>query len=99
VVLAELEAGCSAPVGALARVERERVGDTADALNLHLDAAVVSVDGATAIRRSASGPIAQPLELGRRLAAELLAAGAAGIVGETHTQPANAARTDRTGRR
>ena len=72
-LLAELEAGCTAPVGALAQV----VGEPA---NLQLVAAVVNVDGATAIRRSASGPIAQPVELGRRLAAELLAAGAAGIV-------------------
>lgn len=76
-LLAELEAGCTAPVGAFARVEEAPGG----AANLHLDAAVVSVDGATAIRRSASGPVAQPVELGRRLAAELLAAGAAGIVG------------------
>lgn len=73
-LLAELEAGCTAPVGALARVDGEPA-------NLQLVAAVVNVDGATAIRRSASGPIAQPVELGRRLAVELLAAGAAGIVG------------------
>ena len=73
-LLAELEAGCTAPVGALAKVEGEPA-------NLQLVAAVVNVDGATAIRRSASGPIAQPVELGRRLAAELLAAGAAGILG------------------
>jgi hydroxymethylbilane synthase len=73
-VLAELEAGCTAPVGALAQVDGESA-------NLQLVALVVNVDGTTAIRRSASGPIAQPVELGRRLAAELLAAGAAGIVG------------------
>jgi hydroxymethylbilane synthase len=79
-LLAELEAGCTAPVGALARVESDPGGHVGDVLNLHLVAAVVSVDGATAIRRSASGPIAQPHELGRRLAAELLVAGAAGIV-------------------
>ena len=79
-LLAALEAGCTAPVGALARVESDPGGDVGDVLNLHLVAAVVSVDGATAIRRSASGPIAQPHELGRRLAAELLVAGAAGIV-------------------
>jgi len=86
-LLAELEAGCSAPVGALARVEPEPAGGNGDAVNLHLVAAVVSVDGATAIRRSASGPIAQPVELGRRLAAELLAAGAAGIVDGRTTSP------------
>lgn len=79
-LLAELEAGCTAPVGALARVESGSDDVNGDAVNLHLVAAVVSVDGATAIRRSGSGPVAQPLELGRRLAAELLAAGAAGIV-------------------
>jgi len=79
-LLAELEAGCTAPVGALARIESDPAGGAGDVLNLHLVAAVVSVDGATAIRRTASGPIAQPHELGRRLAAELLAAGAAGII-------------------
>jgi hydroxymethylbilane synthase len=79
-LLAELEAGCTAPVGALARVESGSDDVNGDAVNLHLVAAVVSVDGATAIRRSRSGPVARPLELGRRLAAELLAAGAAGIV-------------------
>jgi hydroxymethylbilane synthase len=94
-LLAELEAGCTAPVGALARVDAGSGGGSGLAANLHLDAAVVSVDGAIAIRRSASGPIAQPVELGRRLAAELLAAGAAGIVGgstATATNPISRSR-------
>ncbi len=77
-LLAELEAGCTAPVGALAQVGGEPA-------NLQLVATVVNVDGATAIRRSASGPVAQPVELGRRLAAELLAAGAADIVAGSTT--------------
>jgi hydroxymethylbilane synthase len=73
-VLAELEAGCTAPVGALAELR--------GAHDLHLVAAVVSVDGTTAIRRSAIGPATDPEGIGRRLAAELLAAGAAAVIGE-----------------
>lgn len=72
-LLAQLEAGCTAPVGAYA----ERVS----AQDLHLVAAVVSVDGATAIRGSATGLATDAEELGRRLAAELLAAGAASVIG------------------
>jgi hydroxymethylbilane synthase len=72
-LLAQLEAGCTAPVGAYA----ERVS----AQDLHLVAAVVGVDGATAIRGSATGLATDAEELGRRLAAELLAAGAASVIG------------------
>jgi len=75
-VLAELEAGCTAPVGALGLLD-----GPAGSLNLHLVAVVVSVDGTTAIRRSATGPSADAQQIGRRMAAELLAAGAADVMG------------------
>ena len=65
-VLAALEAGCTAPVGAFAEVD--------EALNLHLVAAVVSVDGVTAIRGSAQGAATDAEGIGRRLAADLLRA-------------------------
>jgi len=73
-VLAGLEAGCTAPVGALAELVGTR--------DLRLVAAVVSVDGSAAIRRSAIGPAADPEQLGRRLAADLLAAGADKLIGD-----------------
>jgi len=72
-VLAGLEAGCTAPVGAFAEVDA--------ALNLHLVAVVVSVDGVTAIRGSAQGAATDAEGIGRRLAADLLARGAGALMG------------------
>jgi hydroxymethylbilane synthase len=69
-VLAELEAGCSAPLGAYA----------AGTGILQLTAAVVAGDGMTAVRASLSGPVAQAAKLGRDLAAEMLRQGAGTIV-------------------
>ena len=76
-LLATLEAGCTAPVGALADVA---VGDDGD--EIYLRAVVASTDGSTAIRLSATGPFDDPEGLGRRLAEDLLDAGAAGLIGE-----------------
>ena len=73
-LLATLEAGCTAPVGALAGVRSTQ--------QLELVAAVVSVDGRTVLRRHATGPTTQPEALGRKLAADLIAAGAGQIIGE-----------------
>lgn len=64
-VLATLQVGCSAPVGALGLV-------SADGSTLQLHALVAAVDG-TLVRRSAAGPADQPESLGRMLALELLA--------------------------
>jgi hydroxymethylbilane synthase len=72
-LLADLEAGCTAPVGALAALRAGR---------LELVAAVVSLDGSTVLRRSASGSAEAPENLGRMLAADLLAAGAGAVIGE-----------------
>jgi len=76
-LLAALEAGCTAPVGALADVA---VGDDGD--EIYLRAVVASTDGSSAIRLSATGPFTDPEGLGRRLAEDLLNAGAAGLIGE-----------------
>jgi len=54
-LLARLEAGCAAPVGALADVA---LGDDGDELSLR--AVIVSLDGAVSIRRSASAPLGPP---------------------------------------
>jgi hydroxymethylbilane synthase len=70
IVLAELEAGCSAPLGAYA----------AGTDILQLTAAVVAGDGTVAVRASMSGPAAQAVKLGRDVAAELLRQGAGTIV-------------------
>jgi hydroxymethylbilane synthase len=71
-VLAELQAGCSAPLGAYATA--------AGAGALQLTAAVAAGDGTAAVRVSMSGPAAQPASLGREVASELLRQGAGTIV-------------------
>ncbi|MDX6325609.1 MAG: hydroxymethylbilane synthase [Nocardioidaceae bacterium] len=77
VVLADLEAGCSAPVGALADLVE---GD--DGEELWLRAVALSPDGALTVRRSASGSPDDPAGLGGRLAADMLEDGAARLLGE-----------------
>ncbi|MGD0375992.1 MAG: hydroxymethylbilane synthase [Streptosporangiaceae bacterium] len=65
-VLAALQAGCSAPVGAYAAGTDE----------LRLRAVVVAADGGMALRASAGGPASEAERLGREVAAELLQRGA-----------------------
>jgi hydroxymethylbilane synthase len=76
-LLAALEAGCTAPVGALAEVA---VGDD-DQPELFLRGSVTAADGSDAIRLSATGPVDAPETLGRRLADDLLADGASTLLG------------------
>jgi hydroxymethylbilane synthase len=71
-VLATLEGGCSAPIGALAEVVE---GDDGD--ELWVRAVALSHDGGLAVRRSASGDPADAVGVGTRLASEMLADGAA----------------------
>jgi hydroxymethylbilane synthase len=66
-LLAALQAGCSAPVGAYA----------AGAGSLRLDAVVAAADGGRALRASAIGPVGGAERLGRQVAADLLDRGAA----------------------
>ncbi len=73
-LLATLEAGCTAPVGAFAEVVRDQPSQ------LHLHAVVTAPDGSATIRKSATGTLVGAQELGRQLAAELLDEGAAGLV-------------------
>ncbi|GAA3535479.1 porphobilinogen deaminase [Aeromicrobium flavum] len=75
-LLNTLEAGCSAPVGALADVVW---GDDGD--ELWLRAVVGDLSGAPVIRRSAVGAPAEAAALGRRLAQEMLADGADQLMG------------------
>ena len=76
-VLAALEAGCSAPVGAMAEVAE---GDDGD--ELWVRAVALSHDGALAVRRSASGSPQDAAGVGLRLAEEMLADGASTLIEE-----------------
>ncbi|WP_422390269.1 hydroxymethylbilane synthase [Arthrobacter sp. N1] len=72
-VLLQLEAGCAAPIGALARLQGEE---------LALEAVVCSLDGRAILRVTRSAPATDAVaaaRLGVELAEELLAAGAADI--------------------
>ncbi len=73
-LLATLEAGCTAPVGAYAEI----VHDPEPTLSLH--AVVAADDGSATIRKSATGPLVEAQEVGRRLATDLLDEGADGLV-------------------
>lgn len=76
-VLATLEAGCSAPVGAMGEIAE---GDDGD--ELWLRAVALSADGAVAIRRSTTGAPDAADKVGRELAEEMLADGAGELVEE-----------------
>ena len=76
-LLAGLEAGCSAPVGALADLAEDEDGSG----EVYLRAVVASPDGSTDLRRSGTGPMADAEGVGRRLADVLLEDGAAEMVG------------------
>ncbi len=83
-VLNELEAGCSAPVAALAVVVDPAPGTaaTVEDSDLYLQALVASIDGSQVIRLSVTGPTSDADSLGRELATKMLAAGAASLLGE-----------------
>lgn len=68
-LLSTLEAGCSAPVGALADVVSGDGGD-----ELWLRAVVADSSGTSLVRSSATGSLSDPAAVGAQLAAELLAA-------------------------
>ena len=80
-LLAALEAGCTAPVGALAVIAQGDGGGNDDGLEIYLRGLVAAVDGTDAVRLSATGPTSEAAEVGRRLAAELLDLGAADLMG------------------
>ena len=73
-LLSSLEAGCSAPIGALAEIHDNPA-------ELTLTAVVTAADGSDAVRRSLTGVVADSADVGRRLAAELIASGADKMMG------------------
>ncbi|MGD6744829.1 hydroxymethylbilane synthase [Streptomyces sp. BH106] len=81
-LLAALEAGCSAPVGALA----DLLADGQTAKEMRLRGVVGTTDGSELVQLTTTGPVPssedEALALGRELAAEMLAKGAAGLMGE-----------------
>ncbi len=72
-VLATMQCGCHAPVGAYA----ERRGDT-----IEVHAFIADAEGRRMIRKAAVGSISQAVEVGERVARELLDAGGAEILRE-----------------
>jgi hydroxymethylbilane synthase len=80
-VLAALEAGCTAPVGAYASPTGS------EGRNLILRAVVAAYDGSVTIRTSATAPRQEAETLGRRVAAELFDEGAAALVGAPSREP------------
>lgn len=77
-LLRALEAGCSSPIGALAVVA---AGDSDT--ELFIRGSVTALDGSAAVRLSATGPATDAEDVGRRLAADLLAEGADTMMGST----------------
>jgi hydroxymethylbilane synthase len=78
-LLTALEAGCTAPVGALAEITEDEDG----VLEVFLRGSVTAIDGSDAVRLSASGPLTNAEEIGRRLAAELIDLGANIMMGSS----------------
>lgn len=85
-LLAALEAGCSAPVGALADLLAEDSGRGQIVTEMRLRGVVGTTDGSTLVQLSTTGPVPtsydEAMALGRELADEMLAKGAAGLMGE-----------------
>ena len=86
-LLAALEAGCSAPVAALADISETDaspsgggVSGTGD-FEIYLRGAVISADGGFSVKLSGTGTLTDAEGVGRRLAAELLAEGAENVLG------------------
>ncbi|MFC5721976.1 hydroxymethylbilane synthase [Streptomyces gamaensis] len=80
-LLAALEAGCSAPVGALADLLAD-----GQVTEMRLRGVVGTVDGKTLVQLSTTGPVPssgeEAVAMGRELAAAMLDKGAAGLMGE-----------------
>jgi hydroxymethylbilane synthase len=83
-VLATLEGGCSAPIGAMAEVAEGEDGE-----EIWVRAVALSPDGELSVRKSASGDPADAVGVGTRLARDMLADGAGRL---DHGEPAQPAK-------
>ncbi|WP_330233229.1 hydroxymethylbilane synthase [Nocardia sp. NBC_00508] len=97
-LLAELEAGCTAPIGALAEVVESLDDEGRIVDELSLRACAAAVDGSDVLRASVVGAPADAAELGRALARELLDMGARELLATEPDDgsPARAARPSGT---
>ena len=82
ILLAELEAGCSAPVGAIAEVVESIDEDGNVFEELSLRGCVATLDGSDVIRASGIGTPERARELGLSVAAELFELGARDLLDE-----------------
>jgi hydroxymethylbilane synthase len=73
-MLQSIGGGCLAPIGAWGRVESDGT--------LHLDAVVLSIDGATKLSASTAGPPNDFVTIGLRVAEALLSQGAIALIAE-----------------
>lgn len=74
-LLSELEGGCQVPIGALGEIKSN---------GLYLDAIVGSIDGSVTYRQKLRGSKTQPEKLGKKLAKNLLKAGAKEILDDIY---------------
>jgi hydroxymethylbilane synthase len=100
-LLAELEAGCTAPIGALAEVVESLDDDGRIVDELSLRGCAAAVDGSEVLRASIVGAPERAAYLGRALARELLELGARELLSSTEpdapgspTQAVNPPATD-----
>ncbi len=70
-LLGALEGGCQIPIGALARLDGDR---------LHLDAFVAALDGSPFLRAAGDGDAARAADIGRRVADQLRERGADAVL-------------------
>jgi hydroxymethylbilane synthase len=74
-LLRQLEGGCQVPIGAYAEIKTS---------GLYLDALVGSLDGSITFRKKLRGSKSEPEKLGRKLAKDLIKAGAKSILQEIY---------------
>ena len=86
-LLAELEAGCTAPVGAIAEVVESLDDDGRVIEELSVRGCAAAMDGSDVLRASAVGAPGKAEELGRRVARELLELGARELMVEHGVVP------------
>ncbi|MCX5041775.1 hydroxymethylbilane synthase [Aldersonia sp. NBC_00410] len=80
-LLAELEAGCTAPVGALAEVVESLDDDGRVFEEISLRGCAAAADGSDVLRASGVGPLTDAAGLGRAVARELIDLGAHELMG------------------
>jgi len=86
-LLAALEAGCTAPVGAIAEVVESLTDDGRIIEEISLRACAAALDGSQVLRASGVGVVEEPKALGAAVAAELLELGARKLVDAVLVEP------------